>query len=330
VKAFILVGGLGTRLRPLTYTRPKHLLPVANRPHVEHVFDLLERCDVYEIVLLTSYLAEHFKDVVEDAAARGFNFEIAHEDEPLGTAGALKNVEAMAAGEPFLTFNGDILTDLDLQDVLDFHRKSDAEATLVVAPVADPSSFGVVPTAEDGRVLGFIEKPKPDEAPTNFINAGVYVFQPSILDRIPPGRPYSAEKELFPSLVEEGARLFATPTDAYWMDIGTPEKYLHANLDALAGRFKTSAVPEPGNGLVLAAPGAAVADDARVVMSCIGSGARVESESRVERSVLLPGAVVGAGAHVFQTIVGEGARVASGATIKDAAIADGQTVSPDR
>jgi mannose-1-phosphate guanylyltransferase len=330
MKAFLLAGGMGTRLRPLTYTRPKHMLPIANRPHIEHVFDLLERCDVHEIVLLTSYLAEHFEGVVKDAADRGFDFAVAHEDEPLGTAGAFKNAEDLVAGEPFLAFNADILTDLDLQDVLSFHRDSKAEATIVLTPVDDPSAFGVVPTAADGRVLGFIEKPSPEEAPTNLINAGVYVFEPAILDRIPAGRAYSAERELFPGLVRDEARLFATATDAYWMDIGTPEKYLRANLDALSGRYRTSAVPAPGDGLVLTGPGVSLSNDATVVASCVGAGARIESGSRVERSVLLPGAVVGPGAEIAQTIVGEDARVSPGAVVKGAAIADGQTVAAGR
>ena len=326
MKAFILAGGFGTRLRPLTYTRPKHMLPIANRPHIEHVFDLLEKCGVREIVLLTSYLAEHFAGVVDDAAARGLDFAVAHENEPLGTAGAFKNAEDLVGDEAFLAFNGDVLTDIDLNKVLEFHKTKDAEATIVLTPVEDPSAYGVVPTDDDERVLGFIEKPKIDQAPTNFINAGIYVFEPSILDRIPEGKVYSAEHELFPGLVEEGARLFATATDAYWMDIGTPQQYLKANLDALLGRYRTTAVEEPGHGAVLSADGAYVSESASVRTVCLGTGARIEDGSTVERSVLLPGAVVGAGASVQTSIVGEDARVRPGAVLSGAAIADGQTV----
>ena len=330
MKAFILAGGFGTRLRPLTYTRPKHMLPIANRPHIEHVFDLLEKCGVREIVLLTSYLAEHFAGVVEDAAARGLDFAVAHEHEPLGTAGAFKNAEDLVGNEAFLAFNGDILTDIDLNEVLDFHQAKDAEATIVLTPVEDPSAYGVVPTSDDDRVLGFVEKPNVDEAPTNLINAGIYVFEPSILDRIPPGRVYSAERELFPGLVEEGARLFATATDAYWMDIGTPQQYLKANLDALLGRYRTTAVESPGNGAVLSSEGAYVSETASVRTVCVGKRARIEDGSTVERSVLLPGAVVGAGARVQTSIVGEDARVRPGAVLSGAAIADGQTVDSSK
>jgi mannose-1-phosphate guanylyltransferase len=330
LKAFILAGGLGTRLRPLTYTRPKHMLPIANRPHIEHVFDLLEKCGVQEIVLLTSYLAEHFAGVVEDAAARGLDFAVAHEEKPLGTAGAFKNAEDLVGDEAFLAFNGDILTDIDLDNVLEFHRTKDAEATIVLTPVEDPSAYGVVPTDDGGRVLGFIEKPPRSEAPTNLINAGIYVFEPTILDRVPAGKVYSAERELFPGLVEEGARLFATGTDAYWMDIGTPKQYLRANLDALLGRYRTSAVESPGNGAVLSSDGAQIAATASVRTVCLGRGARIEDGSTVERSVLLPGAVVGAGANVQTSIVGEDARVRPGAVLSGAAIADGQTVDSSK
>ena len=180
------------------------------------------------------------------------------EEVPLGTAGAFKNAQSYVGDETFLAFNGDILTDLDLGRVLSFHREKRAEATIVLTPVDNPSAFGVVPTDLYGRVLGFIEKPPRDESPTNLINAGVYVFEPSILDRIPPGSVYSAERQLFPALVEEGAPLFAFATHAYWIDIGTPENYVRANLDALSGRYQTRAVPATPNGTVLSAVGASV------------------------------------------------------------------------
>ena len=188
MKALILAGGFGTRLRPLTLTRPKHLLPIANRPHIEHVFDLLLKHDIDQAVLMTSYLAEAFADTMAGAAQRGMSLEITNEVEPLGTAGALKNAEHLVGDEPFLAFNGDVLTNVDLGAVLDFHRAREAEASIVLTPVEDPSAYGVVPTKEDGTVLGFIEKPPRGRAPTNLINAGIYVFEPSILDRIPPDR----------------------------------------------------------------------------------------------------------------------------------------------
>ena len=326
MKALILTGGFGTRLRPLTHTRPKHLLPIANRPHVEHVFDLLVRQGISDVVLLTSYLAEAFAPAIERGGQMGFHVEVTHEKEPLGTAGAIKNAQSLVSEEALLVFNGDILTDIDLSKVVEWHRRRSAEATILLTPVEDPSAFGVVPTEPDGRVLGFIEKPPAGTATTNLINAGVYVFEPSILDRIPAGEVWSAERQLFPQLVEEGAALYALGGDAYWMDIGTPQKYLEANLDALAGRFLTDAVAEPGVGAVVAGEGVEIHPGAVVGDACLGAGARI-SEATVERSVLLPGAVVGEGAVVRGAVLGEGVVVESGAEALDVTVADHEVLA---
>jgi NDP-sugar pyrophosphorylase family protein len=322
LKALILAGGFGTRLRPLTLTRPKHLLPIVNRPHIEHVFDLLQRHGVHEVVLLTSYLAETFDDTVAGASARGLSVEVTHEPEPLGTAGAIKNAEAFLGDESFLVFNGDVLSDIDLGAVLQFHRAKDSETTIVLTPVEDPSAFGVVPTDDDGRVQAFIEKPPPGEAPTNYINAGIYVLEPSVLGRIPAGEVWSAERQLFPGLVAEGASVYAVGSDAYWMDIGTPQKYLDANIDALAGRYRCAEVPLPGPGTVVRAQDADVATGAQVSDACLGRGSSVGAGAIVERSVLLPGAEVGPGARVVGSILGENAIVAPGAEVVERAIAD--------
>lgn len=321
MKALILAGGFGTRLRPLTNTRPKHLLPIANRPHIEHVFDLLQRYGVDEIVLLTSYLAEAFETTVAQAESRGLTLHVTHEEEPLGTAGAIKNAEAFASDGTFFVFNGDVLMDVDLDGVLDFHRNRSAEATIVLTPVDDPSIYGVVPTDDDGRVRGFIEKPPREEAPTNLINAGIYVLEPSILGRIPAGEVWSAEHQLFPGLVAEGARLYALAAGDYWMDIGTPEKYVQANLDALSGNYRGAGSLDLTDGSLLGV-GATINDEAEVVASSIGSGATVEAGAVVEESVLLPGAIVESGAAVRRSVLGEGSTAAKGATLTGVAIED--------
>jgi mannose-1-phosphate guanylyltransferase len=325
VKALILAGGLGTRLRPLTYSRPKHLLPIANRPHIEHVLDMLLASDVRDVVLLTSYLADAFAEVKAGARQRGITMNVAHEAEPLDTAGALKNAEELIGDGTFLAFNGDILSDLSIKAVIDRHASYAAEATIVLTPVDDPSSFGVVPTEDDGRVIGFIEKPPPGEAPTNMINAGIYVLEPSVLRRVPAGKRYSAERQLFPELAAAGA-MYAFPTDAYWVDIGTPAKYLQANLDALSGRFKTDAVRSPGEGIVVAGEDVDLASSARVTNACIGAQTTIEAGCIVDRSVLLPRVVVGRDANVMGSVLGEGARVAAGARLSGAAVADGEVV----
>lgn len=322
MKALVLAGGLGTRLRPLTFTRPKHLLPIANVPHIDHVLALLLRHGIHDVVLLTSYLADAFSEAVARAEKRGMRLTTIVEPEPLGTAGAFKNAEHVAGDETFVAFNGDILTDVDLDRVIEWHRERSADATIVLHEVEDPSAFGTVPTDDDGRVLGFIEKPTPGEAVTNLINAGVYVFEPSVLDRIPPGEVWSAERQLFPQLVDEGG-LFALDDDgAYWLDIGTPEKYRRANLDALRGLWGDMDTAQD----VVTGPGAEVSAEAEVSLSCIGAGCSIAGGARVAESVLLSGVRVGAGAVVRRSVVGEGAVVAPGARLEDAVVGDGETI----
>jgi mannose-1-phosphate guanylyltransferase len=325
VKALLLAGGFGTRLRPLTFTRPKHLLPIGNRAHIEHVFDLLLRHGIHEVVLLTSYLADAFADTIESARRRGLEVAVTHERDPLGTAGALKYAETLVGDGTFLVFNGDVLSDVDLGEVVSFHRARGAEATILLTPVSDPSAFGVVPTDPTGKVLGFIEKPPPGTAPTNLVNAGVYVFEPSVLGRIPEGEAWSAEHQLFPEMVAEGAALYARATASYWKDIGTPHKYLEANLDALAGRFRSDSV-RPVDGSVQG-PGARVESSARVRASCLGADSVVAAGATVEESVLLPGAVVSDGASVVCSILGARARVGPGARLEGATVADDAVVA---
>ena len=328
MKALILAGGYGTRLRPLTYTRPKHMLPIANRPHIEHVFDLLLRHGISEVALLTSYLADAFSDVIARASGAGMTIETTFEEQPLGTAGAFKNAQGLIGDDTFVAFNGDILTDLDLTSVLDWHRAKQAEATIVLHAVEDPSAFGVVPTDDDGRVAGFIEKPPPGEAPTNLINAGVYVFEPSILERIPAGEVWSAERQLFPQLVEEGARLFALGTDAYWMDIGTPEKYLQANLDALSGGYH---LPDLAlhDAATLIGRDVEIARTASVKTSCLGTRCVVGGDAVVEDSVLLDGVTVEPGASVVRSVLGAGVVVREGVRLEGAALADGEVAGAE-
>ena len=326
MKALILAGGQGTRLRPLTLTRPKHLLPIANQAHIDHVFDLFLTHGVNEAVLLTSYLAEHFKAVVPGAADRGLALEVVRETTPLDTAGALKNAGSSVTDGTFLAVNGDVLTRLDLRRLVDWHVQRGALATIALTPVDDPSAYGVVVTEKDGRVTSFIEKPPAGTSPTNLINAGAYVLEPELLDWIPAGEPYSAERALFPALVAAKAPVYATGSDAYWMDIGTPPKLLEANRDALNGRFLTRAVAEPGPEAVAVAPDVRIEEGARVVRSCIGRGSALAEGAKVVGSVLLPGVEVGRGARVSGSILGEGVVVEPGAQVIDSTVADERVV----
>jgi mannose-1-phosphate guanylyltransferase len=301
-------------------------LPIANKPHIDHVLDLLQRHGVSEAVLLTSYLAEAFEATIEQARERGFTMHVTHEEEPLGTAGAIKNAEEFARDGTCLVFNGDVLTDVDLGALIELHRKRDAIGTIFLTPVDDPSAFGVVPTDDNNRVTGFIEKPPAGEAPTNLINAGIYVLEPAILDRIPKGEAWSSEHQLFPSLVEENAGLHAVALEAYWKDIGTPANLLGANLDALSGSYRTDAVPEPGPRASLISPTAVVDEEAQVISSCIGDGAHIATGAIVKRSVLLGGATVASGAKVSASILGQSVGVAEGAELEDETIGDGEHV----
>lgn len=326
MKALILAGGFGTRLRPLTYTRPKHLLPIANRPHIDHVLNLLHRHGVNEAVLLTSYLAEAFEETIAAAKERGFTMHVTHEAEPLGTAGAIKNAEEFARDGTCLVFNGDVLTDVDLGALVQFHGDRGAVGTIYLTPVDDPSAFGVVPTEKDGRVTGFIEKPPREEAPTNLINAGIYVLEPAILDRIPKEEVWSSEHQLFPSLVEDDAGLFAAHLPGYWKDIGTPANLLGANLDALSGAYETDAVPAPGPRAALVAGSAEIDEEAQIISSCVGPGVKVFPGAVVKRSVLLPNVTVARGARVTASILGEGVGVAEDAVLEDETIGDSTRV----
>lgn len=305
----MLVGGFGTRLRPLTLTSPKQMLPVVGRPMLEGVLEHLHEHGVDEVVLSLGYKPDAFMEAYPDAVCAGVRLVYAVEPEPLDTAGAIAfAARADGIDERFLVVNGDVLTDLDISALVAFHEAAGAEGTIALTVVEDPSHFGVVPTDDEGRVLAFVEKPPRDEAPTNLINAGYYVLEPSVLDRIPAGRKVNIERETFPAMVAEG-RLFARADDAYWLDVGTPERLLQASLDYL------NDVRHGGPSGVLRCDGAVVEDGATVARSVLGAGSRVGAGAVVEDSVLLPGVVVEKDAVVRQSVVGAGAVVSAGSVV---------------
>ena len=314
--AVVLVGGEGTRLRPLTFTTPKQLLPIAGLPMIERVIANLAHHGIDEVVLSMGYRPDAFVDAYPDERCAHVPLRYAIEPELMDTAGAVRFAATWAGiDERFVVVNGDVLTNLDLGALLALHDERGAEATISLTPVDDPSRFGVVPTDETGRVLAFIEKPPPGEAPTNLINAGTYVLEPSVLERIPGGRRVSIERETFPALVDAG-RLYALASDAYWIDTGTPETYLQANLDLIGA-----------SGLV---EGAFIEAGAVVEHSVVGPGARVAEGACVRNSVLLPGATVGPGARVERSVVGAGASVGMGATIDELSVLGDGAVVADR
>lgn len=305
MKAVVLVGGEGTRLRPLTLSTPKQMLPIGGRPMIERVLVWLAGHGIDEAVLSLGYRPDAFLKAYPDGECVGVRLQYAVEDSPLDTAGAIR-FAAGAGGvdDTFVVVNGDVLTSLDVAGLVGFHRERAAEATIALTPVEDPSAFGVVPTRDDGQVIAFIEKPPAGQAPTNLINAGTYVLEPSVLDRIPSGRRVSIERETFPALVAEG-RLYARGSDAPWLDAGTPATYLAANLAyAPFG-------PQTG------ANASVVAED----VVC-GAGAVVD------RSVVMEGAELGDGAVVRDSVIGARARVGAGARVEDLSVIGDDSVVP--
>ncbi len=302
MRAVVLVGGFGTRLRPLTDTTPKQLLTVAHRPMIEHAVDHLARHGVTEVVLSVGFRPDAFEAAYPDGRCAGVPARYAVEPEPLDTAGAI-GFAARDAGidDTFLACNGDVLTDLDIGALVDSHRATGAAATIALTRVDDPSRYGVVPTDHDGRVLGFFEKPPPSQTPTNLVNAGTYVLEPSVLDRIPVGRPVSVERQVFPAMAVEGT-LFAMASDSYWVDVGTPATYLAANLRMV--RPSECVHPE-----------ATVDPTAQVSGSVVGPGAVVAPGAHVKASLVLDGATVGENARVEGSIVGPGANITAGACV---------------
>jgi mannose-1-phosphate guanylyltransferase len=321
VRAVVLVGGLGTRLRPLTHHRPKQMLPVVNRPMIEHVVGHLVDHGVGDVVLSLGYQPDGFRHAYPEGRCAGADLHYAIEPEPLDTAGALR-FAAIDAGihERFLVLNGDVLTDLDVTRLVAFHEARGAEGTIALHQVDDPSRYGVVPTDAQGRVLAFVEKPPRGRAPTDLINAGTYVLEPSVVDRIPEGRRVSVERETFPGMVADGG-LYALDDTCYWIDTGTPTEYIQAQLDLLDG---VRGAPVDG-----IHPLAHLSEDATVKRSVVGERAVVAAGARVEAAVLLPGVRVCADAVIDGSVVGERAVVGEGAhVVRGSVVGDGEVVEP--
>ena len=233
VEAVVLVGGKGTRLRPLTLSAPKPMLPTAGVPFLAHLLSRIREAGVRRVVLGTSYLAETFSDHFGDGALMGLEIEYVVENEPLGTGGGIRNVFKHLSAHDILVFNGDVLAGTDLTAVVDTHRRTRADATLHLVRVQDPRAFGCVPTDDDGRVTAFLEKT--EDPPTDQINAGCYVFRREVIESIPEGRPVSVERETFPGLLASGARVSGHVDVAYWRDMGTPMDLVRGSADLVRG-----------------------------------------------------------------------------------------------
>ena len=314
MQAILLVGGFGTRLRPLTLTTPKQMLPVLHRPMIEHVVSGLARHGVDRVVLALGYRHDAFRAAYPDGRCAGVELCCVVESEPLDTAGAIRfayETSGMDASEgTFLVANGDVITDLDVGEMLQLHRSAGAEATIHLMPVADPSRYGVVVTGPDGRVREFLEKPPPPP-PSRWINAGTYLMEPSVIGRIAAGRRVSVEREVFPAMVS-AATLWALRRNTYWVDAGTPQTYLQAQLDLLDGRRGPAA--EGVSAQASVGPGAAIERSVVMAGAVVGAGAAVRG------SAVHSGAVIGAGAAVIDSVVGAGATVGVCARVADGSL----------
>jgi mannose-1-phosphate guanylyltransferase len=322
----VLVGGQGSRLRPLTETTPKPMLPVAGVPFLTHLLLRAREAGIDHVVLSTSYKAEVFADHFGDGSALGLDLEYVQETHPLGTGGGIRNVvSSLRAGpdEPVVIFNGDVLSGHDVAGQVAAHVASGAAVTLHLTEVADARRFGIVPTDADGRVTAFIEKN--DTPVTNQINAGCYVFRRDVIDAIPAGRPVSVERETFPGLLAAGVHVQACVESAYWLDLGTPESFVQGSCDLVRGLVASPAVPQAGEWLALA--GSVVAADAALTGgTTVGAGAQIAAGAVLDRCVLFDGVSVGAGARLIDCIVGRGAGIGEGVVLSGVVVGDGATV----
>lgn len=345
MKAILLAGGQGTRLRPLTLHTPKPVVPIFDRPFLRYQIDLLRQVpEIDEIILSLNYRPERIEEVFGDGSELGIRIRYVVESEPLGTGGAIRFAAGQVDNEPVVVFNGDVFTSVDLPAVIALHRERRAEATIVLTPVDNPLAYGLVETDTEGNIQDFIEKPDPAQIRCDTINAGIYVLEAGSLDRIPRGVNFSIERGYFPALVKDRVTFVAYVYRGYWIDIGTPEKYVQAHRDIMDGRFE--APPFDGlAGKVVVAEGASVSADAVLHGPCfvdrgavvesgatigrysvVGAGCRVGAKAVVDGAILWPGARVDAEARITGAVlgrrchVGERAQVGDGAMLGDDSI----------
>lgn len=323
VDAVVLVGGKGTRLRPLTLSAPKPMLPTAGLPFLTHLLSRIAAAGIEHVILSTSYKPAVFSQEFGDGSALGLQIDYVTEDEPLGTGGGIANVAAKLRYDTTMVFNGDVLSGADLGELYAYHREHDAEATLHLVRVGDPRAFGCVPT-DDGRVTAFLEKT--EDPPTDQINAGCYVLSRNVIDRIPRGRAVSVEREVFPALLSDGVKVCGYVDTSYWRDMGTPEDFVRGSADLVRGIAPSPALgPQRGESLVH--DGAAVAPGAVLIGgTVVGRGAEIGPGARLDGAVIFDGVKVEAGCVIERSIIGFGARIGPRALIRDGVIGDGADI----
>lgn len=338
MKAVILVGGLGTRLRPLTCNTPKPMIPLVNQTFIEWMLMRLRDQGITEVILAVQYLADRFRSTLGDGGRLGLKLHIIEEPEARGTAGAVKNVEHLL-NETVFVFNGDVLTDLDLQAMLAFHREKGSRVTISLTPVDDPTQYGLVEMERDGRIKRFLEKPRAEDITTNLINAGTYIIEPEVFRYVPPAQYYMFERGLFPVLLQTGDPMFGYPSRAYWTDIGKPQHYLDVHHDILIGKvhytFRGNQIAdrvwlEDGGdihpsaqivGPVVLGSGVVIGRNARIIgPTVIGSGCEIGTDVSIEGSVLWDNNHIEEGVTLRSCVLGHGNRIGARSLITDGAI----------
>jgi NDP-sugar pyrophosphorylase family protein len=347
MKAILLAGGKGTRLRPLTIHTPKPIVPIFDRPFLHYQLDLLKKVpEIDEVVLSLNYQPRRIEEMFGDGEDAGLSLRYVVEPAPLGTGGAIRYA-GESLRESVVVFNGDVLTQVDLPAVIALHRTRQAKATIVLTPVQNPSAYGLVETDADGNILRFLEKPSADQITCNTINAGIYVLEPETFDRIPKDTPWSIERSFFPSLIERGETFVAHVDQGYWIDIGTPEKYVQVHRDIMDGRYSTAAFAGRSSGAwvsphariedgaIIESPcfvdeGAVVKTGARIgPYSVIGRQCHIEEHADIDQSILWAGTRVSQEARVRHSILGRQCHVGRNALVEDGVVLGDKSVVTD-
>ncbi|QPK79672.1 NDP-sugar synthase [Corynebacterium lizhenjunii] len=322
--AVILVGGRGTRLRPLTIGTPKPMLPTANAPFLQHLLARIQAAGITHVVLSTSFKAEVFEEYFGDGADLGLEIEYVVEETALGTGGGIRNVYDKLRFDTAMVFNGDVLSGMDLGGILDAHAAKDADVTMHLLNVADPRAFGCVPTDGDGRVSAFLEKV--EDPPTNQINAGCYVFKREVIATIPENRVVSVERETFPRLLEDGARIFGHVDNSYWRDMGRPEDFVRGSSDIVRG-IAPSPLLTGRTGESIVDPSAGVAGGVLLLSgTSVGRGTEIGAGCRIDGTVIFDGVTIEPGAVISNSIIASGAHIGANAHIENCVVGEGATI----
>jgi len=339
MQALILAGGKGTRLRPLTMHTPKPIVPIANRPLLVYQLELLKRAQMRDVILSLSYQPQKIEDKLLDGFDHQVHISYTVETIPLGTAGAFRNAAGLIR-ETTVVLNGDVLTDIDLSEVLAQHREREAAATIVLAPVPNPTEYGFVETDETGRVARFVEKPAPEEVTADTINAGIYILEPHILDYIPEGEPFMFEYDVFPKLLEAGEAFYGYIWRGYWRDVGAASSYWQANMDVLAGRVQLlDKLPAEGgekfdasveiDALSVVDPSCTLKAGVQIINSVVSRNCYIEERARIENSVIRGGTRIGPQAAIAGAVIGKGCHIGRAVTVSGNAVLGDKSVVSD-